>query len=228
MTLSSARGIASARLSESLIYLNYISSIEPDAGLPVPIDFKVMKGLFFVLLYGALEKSATETVQLLLTQIKSLEPKNDHVTIRFNVISMSRKWKSIKDKGYKGAFAQMTDFFSALESNDYLGIDETLFSDLMQNIWANTIDEVVGAFGMSGFTLTLAERVLLDELVNNRNAIAHGRESAASVGERYRCDELRKRHGDIQTLIDNFIDRLEIYFDTREFVQPAAQAHYPA
>jgi hypothetical protein len=227
MTFSSARGIASARLNESLVYLNYISSIEPSAGVPVAVDYKVMKGLFFVLLYGALEKSATESIQLLLVQIKSLEPKNEHVTTPFNVVSMARKWKSIKDKGYKGAFSQMTDFFSALESNDYLGIDETLFSDLMQNVWANTIDEVVGAFGMSGFTLTIAERVLVDELVNNRNAIAHGRESAASVGERYRCDELRRRHGDIQALINNFIDRLETYFNTREFVRPMAQAHYP-
>jgi hypothetical protein len=227
MTFASARGIASERLNESLIYLNYISSIEPTPGQPVGQDIKIMKGLFFVHLYGALEKSTTESVQLLLTKIKSLQPKNEHVTLPFNVISMARKWKSIKDKGYKGVFSQMNDFFLALESSDYHGIDESLFSDLMQNIWANTIDEVVGAFGISGFTLGISDRVLIDELVGNRNAIAHGRESAASVGERYMCSDLRKRLNDIQTLIDSFIDRLESYFDQREFVRPAMQVHYP-
>lgn len=227
MTFASARGIASVRLNESLVYLNYISSIEPKPGLPVGHDIKVMKGLFFVLLYGALEKSTTESVQLLLTKIKSLEPKNEHVTLPFNVISMARKWKSIKDRGYKGVISQMSDFFMALESPNFHGIDETLFSDLMQNIWANTIDEVVGAFGISGFTLAVADRVLIDELVGNRNAIAHGRESAASVGERYRCDDLRKRLSDIQILIDVFINRLEAYFDQREFVRPTAQVLYP-
>jgi hypothetical protein len=227
MTFASARGIASARLSESLVYLNYISSIEPKPGQPVGQDMKVMKGLFFVLLYGALEKSTAESVQLLLTKIKSLEPRNEHVTLPFNVISMARKWKSIKDKGYKGVFSQMSDFFLALESSDYHGIDESLFSDLMQNVWANTIDEVVGAFGISGFTLAISDRVLIDELVGNRNAIAHGRESAASVGERYQCADLRKKLGDIQSLIDAFIDRLEAYFDQREFVRPAVQALYP-
>lgn len=120
----------------------------------------------------------------------------------------------------------MSDFFLALESSDYHGIDESLFSDLMQNIWANTIDEVVGAFGISGFTLAISDRVLIDELVGNRNAIAHGRESASSVGERYRCADLRKRLSDIQILIDTFINRLEAYFEQREFVRPTMQAHY--
>lgn len=227
MTFSSARKITAERFNESLIYLNYISALEPNPGEPVGQEIKVMKGLFLVHLYGALEKSATASVQLLLTSIKSLQPKNADVILPFNVISMARHWKSIKDTRYKGAFLQMQDFFLALESNSFHGIDETLFSSLLMNIWANTIDEVVGAFGISGFTLTISDRALIDELVDKRNAVAHGRESAASVGEKYRCDELRKRLNDIQVLMTTFIDRLEAYFEQREFLQPLKQASYP-
>lgn len=226
MTFASARRIAAERFNESLIYLNYISALEPNPGEPVGQEIKVMKGLFLVHLYGALEKSTTDTVQLLLTSIKSLQPKNADVILPFNVISMARHWKSIKDTKYKGAFLQMQDFFSALESNSFHGIDETLFSALLMNIWAKTIDEVVGALGISGFNLTVSDRALIDELVDKRNAVAHGRESAASVGEKYRCDELRKRLNDIQTLMTTFIDRLEVYFEQREFLQPLKQASY--
>lgn len=226
MTFASARKIAAERFNESLIYLNYISALEPNPGEPVGQEIKVMKGLFLVQLYGALEKSMTDTVQLLLTSIKSLQPKNADIILPFNVVSMARHWKSIKDTKYKGAFLQMQGFFSALESNSCHDIDETLFSALLMNIWAKTIDEVVGALGISGFTLSVSDRALIDELVDKRNAVAHGRESAASVGEKYRCDELRKRLNDIQTLMTTFIDRLEAYFDKREFLQPLKQASY--
>ena len=226
MTFATARSVTTERFNESLIYLNYISSIEPKPGEPVGQDIKVMKGLFFVHLYGALEKSTTHSVQTLLINIKSVQPKNEDVILPFNVISMARKWKSIKDSGYKCVFTQMKDFFEALESNNFHGIDETLFSTLLQNVWSNTIDEIMGAFGISGFTLTISNRALIDELVDKRNAVAHGRESAASVGERYRCDELRKRLNEIQALTDSFIDRLEMYFVQREFVQPTKLANY--
>lgn len=227
MTFSSARTITAERFNESLIYLNYISALEPKPGEPVGQELKVMKGLFLVHLYGALEKSTTTSVQLLLTSIKSLQPKNADVILPFNVISMARHWKSIKDTRYKGAFLQMREFFSALESNSFHDIDETLFSSLLMNIWANTIDEVVGAFGISGFALTVSDRALINELVDKRNAVAHGRESAASVGEKYRCDELRKRLNSTQVLMTTFIDRLEVYFEQREFLQPIKQASYP-
>lgn len=75
--------------------------------------------------------------------------------------------------------------------------------------------------------MAVSDRALIDELTDKRNAVAHGRESAASIGEKYRTDELRKRLQDIQALIFKFIDRLESYFDKREFLHPSKQALYP-
>lgn len=60
----------------------------------------------------------------------------------------------------------------------------------------------------------------MNELVDKRNAIAHGRDSAASIGEKYRCDELRKRLRDCQALTFDLIARLEAYFDDQEFIRP--------
>jgi len=174
MTFESARKIVSERFSESLIYLNYIDFEESNSKnfALTRQDMKVMKGLFFVHLYGALEKSIVESVQLLLTKIRALQPKNEHLILPFNVISMSRKWQSIKDTGYKNSFCQMNQFFSELESDCYHDFDECLFSTYLQNIWAKTIKDVIDAFGISDFTLTLDQRVLIDELVQKRSEIA--------------------------------------------------------
>lgn len=239
MTFANTRQVATERLSEVLLYLNHIGEIEPKpgpgpnaAGVPpkvtvaVPPHVNIMKGLFFVQLYGALEKSTSDAVQRLLSKIITLQPKNEHVVIQFNVVSMARRWKSIKDSGHAKAFSQMTDFFAAIGSSDYLGIDETLFSALLQNVWANTLDEVSGALGMASF-LSVNERALVNELVENRNAVAHGRESPSAVGQRYRASDLRKRLQEVQLLIFKMIDRFETYFDKREFLQPTQHALYP-
>lgn len=186
-----------------------------------------MKGLFYVQLYGALEKATTDSLQQLLTKIGQLQPQNCHVILPFNVISMSRKWKSLKDSGYKDALSRVREFFLAIEDNKFHGIEESLFADVVQNIWAKTIDDIILALGITGFTLSVSDRALVDELVDKRNAVAHGRESPASVGERDRCDDLRRRLNQVQTLIVALIDRLEGYFDNREFVCAAHKARYP-
>lgn len=225
MILQGARDASNLRFNEALVYLVSIGNIEI-AGQPASQELKVLKGLFFVLLYGAVEKSCTETVQLLLSKIKVLGPKNEHVTMPFNVVTMARKWKGIKDSGYGNAFVQMKDFFNGIDSAEVHPFDETLFSATLQNVWAKTIDEVIGALGVTGFTLQISQRALIDELVDKRNAVAHGRESASSVGEKYGCKDLNSKLNDTQALIFQFIDRLELFLNQREFIDPTNRHHY--
>lgn len=239
MTFAKARQIATDRLQEVLVFVNHITELEPKLGVDadgsagavqVPIvtpqHVNIMKGLFFVQLYGALEKSVSDLVQILLSSIVTLEPKNQHVSLEFNVVSMARKWKSVKDTGHNKAFMQMTDFFAKIRSPGYLGIDDTLFSSLLQNVWANTLDEVTGALGIPTM-LTVNDRALVDELVDKRNAVAHGRESTSVIGQRYRSNDLRKRLNDVQALIFKVIDRFEEYYEKREFIQAEHVALYP-
>ncbi|WP_374480476.1 MAE_28990/MAE_18760 family HEPN-like nuclease [Zoogloea sp.] len=226
MTFNAARRIATERFNEVLVYLNHITTLEPPAGQPVPQEVKIMRGLFYVQLYGALEKATNDSLQNLLSKIGGLQPKNCHVTLPFNVISMSKQWKSLKDSGYKNALCRVREFFLAVEENKFHGIDESLFADIVQNIWAKTIDDIILALGITGFALSVSDRALVDELVEKRNAIAHGRESPSSIGERDRCEDLRRRLNQVQTLVTNLIDRFENYFNAREFVYAAHQAHY--
>lgn len=229
MSFDSTRALAAERLNEALVYLNHIQTCEPPPPQPGSLELKIMKGLFIVHLYGALEKITTEALQLLLRKICSIQPKNSDVALPFNVISMSKKWKSVKDSGYKDIFPRMTEFFLSIESQNFHGIEETLFADRLQNIWAKTFEDILGALGMTNgeFRLTASEIALIDELVDKRNAVAHGRESAASVGEKYQCEDLRRKHAHVLVLINNFIEQLDLYFQNRSFIQPALRAHYP-
>ena len=227
MSFDTARRIGADRLNEVLVFLNHIQTLEPSGGFTPAIEVKVMKGLFMVQLYGALEKTLSEAVQVLLREISSLKPVNVDVALPFNVVSMSTKWKSVKDAGYKDVFPRMSDFFRSIESGQFHGIEESLFADYLQNIWAKTIEDIVGALGMTNYVLSTSDRALLNELVDKRNAVAHGRESAAVIGERYQCADLRKKLNDIQFLINGFVDALDQYLKNRDFIQPTKRAHYP-
>ncbi len=54
----------------------------------------------------------------------------------------------------------------------------------------------------------------IEELVENRNAIAHGRETAEEVGRRYSTSELGKRIDDVFTLTKYIISTMESHYLT--------------
>lgn len=228
MSLERVRVVSRDRFNDVLVLLNFITSLEPDnVAVVTPHEVKILRGLFFVHLYGAFEKTLNELVQHVLLKIKGMNPSNCHLIIPFNAISLSRKWKGIKDSGYKDAFTRIAEFLECIEMEHFHEFDETLFASLLQNAWVKSIEEVILAFGASGFSISVDNRTIINELVDKRNAVAHGRESAAVVGERFRCDVLRRRLTDIQTFSNELIDYFENYFENRCFIRPSHRAAYP-
>lgn len=59
----------------------------------------------------------------------------------------------------------------------------------------------------------------LDELIENRNAIAHGRISSSIVGSRYTYRDLGERLEDINELCLFFIQKTETYLDSQEYLK---------
>lgn len=212
------RNVANERFAEVLHNLAHISTLEPMPGEMASIELRILRGLFFVHLYGAMEKSLNELILTALCEIKSKRPKNKDFIHPFNVISLSRSWKGLKDSGYKDVFEKMACFFAKINSEDFHEFDETLFSGELQNIWAKVIEHVFMAFGITTFQLTTAQRVLIDEVVEKRNAVAHGRENAASVGERYQTDALKKKLQDIQQLVHSIINELDLYCKNKNYL----------
>jgi hypothetical protein len=68
------------RLNEVQINLNHISLLEPqDPSIEMPIEVKIMKGLFYVHLYAAFEKNINDLVQTTLTEIASIKVKKSTI-----------------------------------------------------------------------------------------------------------------------------------------------------
>jgi hypothetical protein len=226
MNSARAKASANAGFNDVLILLNFLKQHEPPVGDPIPLELRMMRGLFFVQLYGTVEAVVLQTMSLLLGSIKALTPTTRDIDHAFYVVALSNNWKRVKDQGYKKIFSQMRNFFDSQQSVTVCEIDETLFSLYLQNISGAAIDELILAIG-ANIPLLLQDRVLLNELVDNRNKVAHGRESSAEVGGRYSITDLQSKLSQVQNFTYGFIAAIESFYDNREFIRPSARAGYP-
>ncbi|MFG0397931.1 MAE_28990/MAE_18760 family HEPN-like nuclease [Pseudomonas sp. zjy_11] len=226
MSYEGVKQLSRERLTEVQQLLNHIASLEPeDATTPHPPEVKILRGFFYVHLYAALEKSINEAVQLTLRLIASHSAPANHYELGFGSITSRGRLQAFKACSYKNYHDNALAIFSNLASTDKANIDETQFSDTLMNVWTNSILEVLQSFGIA-FVVAPRTRATIDELVENRNKVAHGRESALIVGERHRSSVLRDKFTITTNMIDSVINNLESFYNNRSFIKPQERGSY--
>lgn len=227
MPMNAVKTRTSERFNEVLIFLNYVSSLEPENSTePVALEVKIMKGLFYVHLYSAFEKSINDTVETVLSLISSKNVKNNHLLAPVLSVVLSDKIKSLKDCGYAKIFVKSSDVFVDAASTNITPINETIFSNQLQNIWVKTIDEIFQTLGIPPLSLDIRSKTTINEVVERRNAVAHGRDSAASVGERYRVGVLREKMEIISFSTNEIISTIEDHYLSKRYIKPTVRRHY--
>jgi alpha-galactosidase len=224
MPFSIVRSSSRERFSEVLINLAYIESIEPERESPAEV--KILRGLFYVHLYAALEKAVNETIEQVILLIKSDAVQNKHFSTPFNVISLDAKMQSFKQCGYKDYFKKSSEVFNSIDSVQCFEISNTIFSQNLQNVWYKTMLEIIASFGANEIQITPRVRLTIDEIVEKRNAVAHGRETPLVVGERHRCSVLRIKTQEIQLIVEQFISTFEDYITNKGYLKPEHIHHY--
>lgn len=220
MPFEGVRSLSRERLAEVQQLLNHIVSLEPDeVAAPHSAEVKILRGFFYVHLYAALEKSINETVQLTLRLISSHNTPAKDYQLSFASVAARGRLQAFRACSYKTYNENATLIFSCLESTEKAIIDEFQFTDVLMNVWTNSILEVFNSFGIESFKIDPRTRTTVDELVENRNKVAHGRESALSVGERHRSAILRDKFTIITTLIDSVTLHLESFYNSRAFLR---------
>jgi len=224
MPFSITKANSRERFAEVLINLSYIESIEPDGEAPSHV--KIQRGLYYVHLYSALEKVVNETIEQTILLIKSNNIKNKHYMTAFNVISLNSKMQGFKSCGYKDYFYKSAEVFESIDSENKFEISNTIFSQNLQNIWFKTIQDTIKSFGAESIEVDPKVRFTVDEIVNKRNAVAHGRETPIIVGERYRCAVLRSKTQEIQLVADLFIATFEAYIQGYDYLRDEHKEEY--
>jgi len=227
MLFSSVRTRTAERFNEVQIFLNFITSQEPNSPRePTPISVKIMRGLFYVHLYSAFEKSINDAVETFFSLISTKSVKNKHYLPNLLSVTLHSQVKSLKDSNYSKAFLKSSELFVKAASADVSSINDSALSARMQNMWVDTIEEIVTILGIESFNLDNQTVLSIDEVVEKRNSVAHGRDSAARVGERYRSVELRVRMQRLSTATTLIIDSIEEHFSKKRFIKANARRYY--
>lgn len=224
MPFSIVRSNSRERFTEVLINLAFIESNE-GSGEP-STEIKILRGLFYVHLYSALEKAINETIEQTILLVKQDNVKNKHYLRIFNVISLNPRMQSFKSCRSKDYFSRSTQIFECLDSDESFDLSNTIFSDALMNIWAKTIEVTIDSFGAQPINIQPRARLTIDEVVDKRNAVAHGRESPVTIGERHRSDTLRTKTQEIQLVVEQFISIFEDYIINKAYINPAHLNEY--
>jgi hypothetical protein len=189
---------------------------------------KIQKGLYFVHLYSAFEKSLNEIVERCLLYIESKGVTHQHYALPFNSIALDANLMSLKAAGKDRMMECSISLFATMGGNSHTRINEVMFGAKLQNVWFDTLKQTIECFGARNIpdpTGTL--KTSIDEVVDKRNAVAHGRIPADRVGERQSCETLQVRTSAVQTTLNLVIDSFEQYLANREFIAPQFTENYP-
>lgn len=227
MNLAVVREITQKHLTETRSHLALIASLEPVSVLTeLPLEAKILNGLYYVQLYSAMERTINEVVQRTLSHISAVGVQNNHAQSRFCAVSLFAELMSLRDSSDRSFVVRATNVFVSQTNRNSARINETCLSRFLQNIWMKTIDEIFETFGIQSLEIAPRIRFAVDEITDNRNKIAHGRENASIVGERHRSTVLREKTDQVETLLYSIIDSFEIFYVRKGFIKPVVRSRY--
>lgn len=175
------------------------------------LDSKVHKGVFFVLLYGALKYTITAAVQRCISILNRKQ--YDIHTLKPTLYSLifHKECNAIMEARDK-KWTKRYELFSQLEGNKIVNIDDCLFPTSIGNIKYNQLESIWNTFGITRDVVTDVKiKGRLAALADHRNAIAHGRELASVIGGRYTISEIDSIYNDISTYCSYIITVFEDY-----------------
>ena len=181
---------------------------------------KVQKGIFFVLLYAALEFTVKSVVSEFLMAIKGEAKRNCDFQIYYLGITLNSEFKSLLMAGDKTVWQKRASLIESLHSENPAVIDESVFPTNGSNIAYDQLEYIWKVFHLPGQILPDGVEIYhLTELREHRNSIAHGREICSSIGRRFTSDALLKRFGLIELLCGHILSAFEEAFNEKLYLK---------
>lgn len=211
MTFDEADEEIRTRLAESAGFLAHLRTREPRDFAPVEDLQKALRAHWLVSIYAAFERGVNAVVEASLAYIAGVAPQNDNCVPALHSLIHHAKIKSIRDCSNGRVFDVSVELFASALGAGEVDFPENPLSERLQNVDAGTIVWVMSLFGAAATTIPQSNIGRLSNLRERRNAIAHGRESAVTIGQRYTIDELARLYG----VVDEELTRMSL--GMREF-----------
>lgn len=225
---ASERLNATNRLTEVRQLLETIKTLESTDPLqPDGTEALILRGLFYVHLYATLEHTVNQVVEKLLSAVSGLAVKIAHFEPIFLSVALDPEFTSFGDTGKNRRWAKRITFLKKQMSLDNEKLNTSLFSFSLQNIWKQDLIDVFECLYINEPIVPEATLIhYIDEIVNKRNEIAHGRQSPVIVGRGTRSPDLLIRLDAVSQIIFHVIECFEKHLTDLNFVRIEDRAHY--
>lgn len=197
------------RFSEANSLLLFLHENGPGPLKPTSNNIKSIKGLWLVSIYSAVERSVNTTIECALEVISSHENRSIDCIPSLHSIFHYRGVKSVNECSRNKIFDNSKSLFESVLSESVIKLTDNPLAESLQNVDANSMSWLLGLFGASNFSISPASTGRVNSLRERRNAVAHGRESAAEVGERYTLEELSNIYNACDEVVTAFFLNLK-------------------
>ncbi|KAF0192041.1 MAG: hypothetical protein FD165_1109 [Gammaproteobacteria bacterium] len=200
------------RIKQSTLLLGQIRLLDEESDNAVNELLKTQKGMFFISIYASLEYSIVNSCSKFLSLIE----RDGFFPMKFKnnllCILLDPEFNSVIGCGKKKVWEKKGGLIERLFSEEPVQIDNTVFPSDGINIGKKQLEDVWTFMHLPGEPIPAEENEwYLKEIKEHRNAIAHGRVTAADVGKRYTYGDLEKRHNFISALCGHVISSFETH-----------------
>src|SRR5579864_3508112 len=108
-----------------------------------------LRGLFYVLLYGVLEHSITLSVQVLLQEMTKTEVPFHQFEHMLHAVVLDNHFRGLADPALKQRWPKRRELLSQQVSRERCSLNDTVFSDQLQNLWSDTLHSIFEYLCMS-------------------------------------------------------------------------------
>lgn len=204
----------STRVAQVSTMVRTIEKTEKLSGTAVSEDARVAKGLIFVLLYALYEYCVTQSFQAALRAFNAHSIYHRDLRCPTLALALDDACTALRDRKVDNSWETRIALFEKSRDGSPATIRELLFPADGSHMRSGQLETVRRLLGIP-MPLIPEMRFIgrINELVEHRNAIAHGRERPDTIGGRFTVAELDARVRDAGHLCQHIATTIQLHCD---------------
>lgn len=183
-------------------------------------DFlKILKANALIMIYNLVESSIMGGVMEIYDELKSNGYSYKDVRKEIQDIWFSFKFNQVYDKTahYNSYRDKASEIISTIMQNKPIEMDRKA-TDISGNLDATKIRQICNEHGIT-YTIdsTCRGGVVLEDVKNKRNELAHGTTSFAECGRDYAIEDLEKIKNETVIFLKGILEGMKQYYDERKY-----------
>lgn len=185
-------------------------------------DFlKILKANALIMIYNLVESSIMGGILEIYEELKTSGYSYKDVRKEIQDIWFSFKFNQVYDKTahYNSYRDKAAEIINSILRNEPLEMDRKA-ADISGNLDADKIRQICSAHGIT-YTIESGCRggMVLEDVKNKRNQLAHGTTSFAECGRYYAIDDLEKIKDETVIFLDGILRGMKKYYDEKIFLE---------